>query len=137
MKIGTNIPLTGSVFLLFSLFLLASCGGGGSGYTPPPPPPSSTVQIVTCPMTADATVNAVGTASFSPDPVPITVNQVVRWNNAAGTTHSVTSTTVPANGTFSADFNSGTSVCLQFTAAGAFNYHCRFHTNMAGVVNVN
>ena len=76
-----------------------------------------------------------GTIAFSPDPVPISVNQVVQWNNATGTAHTVTSTTVPANGTFNASLNDGTSVCLKFTAAGAFNYFCSIHPAMTGVVN--
>jgi plastocyanin len=49
----------------------------------------------------------------------------------------VTSTTVPANGTFNAALNSGTSVCLKFSEAGAFNYRCTPHPNMTGLVTVN
>jgi len=138
MKMRIKATMTGSAFLLLSLFLLASCGGGGGGYGGGGgTPPSSTVQIVACPVTADATVTAMGTSSFDPPGVTITVNQVVQWNNATGTNHTVTSDTVPTNGAFNADLFNNTSVCLKFTEAGAFNYHCVPHPNMTGLVTVN
>ena len=139
MKIGSKISLTGSAFLLLSLFLLASCGGGGGGYGGGGgTPPSSTVQIVSCPtVTADATVDAFGISAFNPPSVTITMNQVVRWNNTTGSNHTVTSDTVPTNGAFNADLLNNTSVCLRFTATGAFNYHCVPHPIMTGLVTVN
>jgi len=138
MKMRIKATMTGSAFLLLSLFLLASCGGGGGGYGGGGggTPPSSTVQIVACPVTADATVDAVGTSNFNPAAVTITANQVVQWNNATLNDHTVTSTTVP-NGTFNADLLNNTSVCLKFTEAGAFNYHCVPHPMMTGLVTVN
>jgi plastocyanin len=50
--------------------------------------------------------------------------------------HTVTSTTVPLNGTFDMQVNTGTSVCLKFTSAGTFNYHCTIHPIMTGTVIV-
>jgi len=136
--------LTGSSFLLLLLFLLASCGGGGGGgYSAPAPPPGTpplvtpAVEVVACTGTISATVDALGTTNFSPAGVTITVNQVVQWNNNSGVAHTVTSATVPANGNFDAALNNGTSVCLRFTIAGAFNYFCRIHPNMTGLVTVN
>ena len=140
MKMRIKATMTGSAFLLLSLFLLASCGGGGGGAYGGGggggTPPSSTVQIVACPVTADATVDAVTATAFNPVGVPITVNQIVRWNNVTGFDHTVTSDTVPTNGAFNVGLLNNTSVCLMFTAAGTFNYHCVPHPNMTGSVTV-
>jgi plastocyanin len=137
MKMQIKATMTGSVFLLLSLFLLASCGGGGGGYGGGGgTPPSSTVQIVTCPVTADATVNALA-SSFTPTGVTISANQIVKWNNASGVNHTVTRTTQPAGGTFDVALNNLTSVCLKFTTAGVFDYYCTVHgITMNGSVTV-
>lgn len=126
MKMRAKRRLTGTVFLLLSLFLLASCGGGDS--TTPP----ATVQSVAC-GTASATVDAL-VSSFSPTGVTISVNQVVQWNNNSGVNHTVTRT---ASGTFDVALDNGTSVCLQFTAAGVYDYYCAIHgPTMDGSVTV-
>ena len=136
MKMRIKATMTGSAFLLLSLFLLASCGGGGGGYggggggTPP-----STVQSVAC-GTASATVDALAT-SFTPTGVTILANQVVQWNNSSGVNHTVTRTTQPAGGTFDVALNIGTPVCLKFTTAGVFDYYCTVHgPTMNGSVTV-
>jgi plastocyanin len=128
LRIGTAIAA--SLMLVFSL---GACGGGGGGGGTPP---ASNVVVTACTGTISATVDAVGTSGFSPAVVAIGVNDVVRWNNATVNDHTVTSTTVPANGTFNAALNNGTSVCLKFTDVGVFNYKCSIHPNMTGVVNV-
>jgi plastocyanin len=120
-----------NVFLSLAAVLLASCGGGGES---PPPPPASTVLTTAC--TGTEIVNAVGITSWDPGTVTIKVNDVVQWNNSTSSAHTVTSTTVPANGTFNVPLNIGTSVCLKFTAAGAFNYHCSIHPEMIGLITV-
>ncbi len=127
--------LTGIAASLMLVFTLVACGGGGGGGGTPPA--ASSVVATACTGTISATVNAVGTSIFSSATVTITANQIVQWNNATGTDHTVTSTTVPANGTFNAPLNNGTSVCLKFTATGAFNYHCSIHPVMTGLVTVN
>jgi plastocyanin len=53
--------------------------------------------------------------------VTVPVNTTVKWTNVDGMLHTVTNTTVPPNGTFNQTVNPGTSVCLKFTLAGAFN----------------
>jgi plastocyanin len=77
---------------------------------------------------------------FNPASVTVPVNTVVQWtnNDSSGTLHTVTSTTVPANGTFdSGNLALGATICLKFTSAGAFNYHCTNHpTTMIGLVTV-
>ena len=128
LRIG--IGMAASLVLVFSL---GACGGGGGGGGTPP---ASSVVATACTGTISATVDAVGTSSFSPTPVAIGVNEVVKWVNASGPDHTVTSTSVPTNGTFNAALNTGTSVCLKFTDIGVFNYKCSIHPNMTGVVNV-
>ncbi|MHB8845310.1 MAG: plastocyanin/azurin family copper-binding protein [Nitrospirota bacterium] len=129
MKKGIKAAAMGSAFLVLVFALLASCGGGGGGGTPPSP-----VQGVACPGTPAATVSAL-TSSFSPTGVTISVNQIVQWNNSSGVAHTVTRTT---GDTFNVALNDGTSVCLQFTAAGVYDYYCTIHgPTMDGSVTVN
>ncbi|MGE5173306.1 MAG: plastocyanin/azurin family copper-binding protein, partial [Betaproteobacteria bacterium] len=67
----------------------------------------------------------------------VPVNTTVKWTNIDTILHTVTGTTVPANGAFDVQVNPGASVCLKFTSAGTFNYHCSIHpTTMIGLVTV-
>ena len=136
MKIGSIIPLTGSALLLFSIFMLASCGGGGYGGGGGGTPPSSAVVVTACTGTIAATINAPGTTSFVSSAVTISINEIVKWTNTSGVAHTVTSTTVPANGMFNASLPIAGTVCLKFTAIGAFNYQCSIHPAMTGLVTV-
>ncbi len=129
MRIGTGLAAP-----LMLVFALVACGGGGGGGGGTPP--ASSVIVTACTGTF-ISVNAVGVTSFAPSPVTISVNQIVEWDNTSGFDHTVTSTTVPANGTFNVALNNGTSVCLKFTAPGTFNYHCSIHPVMTGTVIVN
>jgi plastocyanin len=139
-KSSIKFMIAGVFVVLASV--LYSCGGGGggsyggSGGTPTPT--SSTVQAVACPgATLISIVNL--SVGFNPSSVTVPVNSIVQWtNNDPSMTHTVTSTTVPANGTFdSGNLAPGASICLKFTSAGAFNYHCSIHpTTMIGKVTV-
>jgi plastocyanin len=81
--------------------------------------------ITACTGTTAAIVNAVGQSNGNPADVTINVNDAVRWNNnATGVDHTVTSMTVPANGTFNVAPPNNTSIRLTFTAAGTCNYRC-------------
>ena len=125
------------VLTLASAVLFLACGGYGGSTYPAPNTTGSTVQVVSCAtVTADASVS-IAALAFSPASVNIPVNGVVKWTNNDGITHTVTSTTVPTNGTFNTSLNNGTSVCLKFTEAGAFNYQCSIHPVMTGLVTVN
>jgi len=126
MKMRIKATMTGSAFLLLSLFLLASCGGGGGAGYNTPPPGTSTIQSVLCTGISTTMVTA-NVSSFSPPLVTISVNQVVQWNNNSGLPHTVTRTTQPAGGTFDVALSDGTSVCLKFTTAGTFDYYCTVH----------
>ncbi len=127
--------LSETVLLAFLVALSASCGGGGGGSASPSS--VSSVQAVACTGTIAATVEAVGITSWNPALVAISVNDVVLWKNETGVTHTVTGTTVPANGNFDAALPDNASVCFKFTSAGTFNYRCSIHPVMTGSIVVN
>jgi plastocyanin len=130
------IPVLAASIVLFPIIMLISaCGGGGGGS--PSSSANSTVISTACTGTMAATVNAVGTSSWNPGIVTISANDIVKWDNGTGATHTVTSTTTPANGTFNVSLPDGSSVCLKFTSAGTFNYRCAIHPVMTGSVTVN
>ncbi len=131
-----NIVMVLGLFLVMSIALY-NCGGGGGGGGGGTPP-TSTVTVVTCPVSGTTDISIVNsTASgFSQGGVTVPIDATVKWTNSDSTQHTVTSTTVPSNGTFNAVVNSGSSVCLKFTAAGAFNYQCSIHPVMQGLVTV-
>jgi plastocyanin len=76
---------------------------------------------------------------FQPNSVSIAVNDIVKWtNNDTTTDHTVTSGTP---GALDGKFDSGNlapnaTVCMQFMAAGLYQYFCNIHPNMTGVVTV-
>ncbi len=130
------VIMAGIIIVLASA--LYSCGGGGGG-SMTTPPPASTVQVVACPASGTTDVSIVSQVApgFSPSNLVVPVNTTVKWTNIDVILHTVTSTTVPVNGTFDNQVNPSTSVCLKFTSAGTFNYHCSIHpATMIGVVTV-
>lgn len=138
-----NILMIAGLFFVLAV-VLYSCGGGGGGssYGGGGGTPAATVQVVACPASGTTTdISIVSVAlGFSPSSVgPLPVNTTVKWTNVDTMTHTVTSTSVPLYGTFNETVNPGTSVCLKFTSAGTFNYHCSIpsHSTMpTGVVIV-
>lgn len=71
---------------------------------------------------------------FSPESVTIRQGDTVTWNNEGGT-HTTTGDH-PLNYWQSGTMSNGESFSFQFTAAGAFPYHCDFHGGMDGTVSV-
>ncbi len=132
----TNAKGVVFIYMLAAVALvLTSCGGGGSqGYGSSgstTTTAASTVQLVTCPASGTSNVSIVSMiAGFSPAGMTVPVNTTVKWTNIDSVTHTVTSTTVPTNGTFDSQVNPGASVCYKFTSAGTFNYHCTVHPTM-------
>ena len=134
----------GVLVSIICLFLVG-CGGSSSdsGGTAP-----GAVTVVDCAtITPAATVTATGSSTFSPQNVPIAVNDVVRWISASTIAHTVTSgivtsgtvTTATPDGKFDQPLLTiGSSVCLKFTVAGTYNYYCTYHyqMGMTGVVTV-
>ena len=137
----TNFKQTG--FLVVLVLALSSCGNGsstnyGDNSGTSMPPAVSTVQIVACPASGTTDVSIAGiTAGFSPASVTVAPDTTIKWTNNDAMTHTVTSTSVPSGGTFDAAVVAGASICMKFTTAGTFNYHCSIHpATMIGVVSV-
>lgn len=128
--------------VVFVIALYNCGGGGGGGYgggSATPPMTTSTVQVVACPAsgTTDVSIVSMIAPGFNPSSLTVPVNTTVKWTNIDTILHTVTGTTVPANGAFDVQVNPGASVCLKFTSAGTFNYHCSIHpTTMIGLVTV-
>jgi plastocyanin len=134
MKTATSVRLMVLALLLVAATVLYSCGsrantGGALS--------SSSAQIVTCPTTASKAVSISGLA-FQANSVTISVNDIVKWTNNDSVVHTVTSG-VPGSldGKFdSGNLNPGSTVCVQFLAAGSYAYFCNIHTFMTGLVTV-
>jgi plastocyanin len=137
----------GGMFAILAIVLI-SCGGGGSmnssGFSGTTSGSggttmmASTVAVVPCPTSGTTDVSIVSMAAgFNPGGITVPLNTTVKWTNIDAIEHTVTSTTVPSNGDFNVPVSPGTSVCLKFTSAGTFNYHCSIHpTTMIGSVVV-
>jgi plastocyanin len=137
MKQNTINPFMLAGFFVVLAVVLAGCGGsgyGGGGTTMA----TVTVQVVACPVggTTDISIENSTAAGFNPGSVAVPVNTTIKWTNVDSVQHTVTSATVPLYGTFNTTVNPGATVCLKFTAAGAFNYQCSLHPVMTGLVTV-
>ena len=95
---------------------------------------SSTVEVVSCPVAV--TDVAIAGQNFLPAALTVAAGSTVRWTNNDLMDHTVTSTTVPAGGTFDQRIVPGASLCLKFTVAGTYNYVCTIHPAMIGTVTV-
>ncbi len=135
MKYDGKKMLLSAGIIIFLVLTLNGCGGGDSSTYDGTNDTSSTVKAVTCPAGGTTDV-AIDNFAYSPASVSVPVNTVVKWSNLDSSTHTVTSTTAPAGGSFDAQVNPGASVCLNFTAAGTYNYHCSIHPSMTGTVTV-
>src|SRR5260370_38897372 len=102
---------------------MAACGG------------SSSTGVGLCGQSgANANLNATDSKVFSPNGTTITHGQSVCWQNNGTLTHSVTAD----NGTsFNGTIGPGQTFVQAFPTAGAFPYHCIYHTGMTGTVTVN
>ena len=110
--------------LAMGALLLAACGSDSKPAADSPQ--NATVLKVTCPGTpaAEITVASSG-AAYMPPSASITQGQVIRF--VLPSAHDVTSTTPGL------DVRFGQTQCLQFTAAGTFNFHCSVHGFMGTV----
>ncbi len=134
--LGIALAGAGLAFALTQCGSGSSSGGYGSYGSGGMTSTASTVEVVACP-TSGATAVAIADYSFTPASVSIASGGIVEWTNTtSGTTHTVTSTTVPAGGTFDNTVNPGTSLCLKFTSGGTYDYHCSIHPSMTGTVVV-
>jgi len=106
--------------LALALGLVAGCTKSGTGNT--------------CVSTGAIAIDARDDSTFSPASLQITPTQRVCWENLGKLTHTITSDivadsidiTLPPDFTFTKAFGGITD----------FNYHCRFHPGMIGVIHV-
>jgi plastocyanin len=137
MKNRSKVTFVIAAVLVVLAVVLYNCGGGGGGYGGGGTPVASSVQVVACPGTQMVSIVS-QIVGFNPASVTVPVNTIVQWTNSDSITHTVTSTTVPTNGTFdSGNLAPSATICFKFTSAGTFNYHCSIHpTTMIGLVTV-
>jgi plastocyanin len=82
---------------------------------------------------AGETAATIADFAFSPDPIEIRVGSTVTWTNEDSAPHTATGD----NGEFDTGrLDQGGSASVTFDEAGSFTYHCAFHPNMVGTVNV-
>jgi plastocyanin len=128
--------LTTFAFFLTIVVTFYSCGS--SHNTTDTTVSSASAQIVTCPGTTAADVSITTAPAFVPNSVSVAVNGVVKWTNNDSTIHTATSGTP---GALDGKFDTGNmapnaAMCVQFLAAGSYNYFCNIHTFMRGTVTV-
>jgi plastocyanin len=135
-----SMSLSVTVFMV--AIVLISCGKSSSNDSPVASSSTTTntasvVQEVDCStITPDKSV-AISGFSFNPASVTISANNVVKWTNNDGTTHTVTGGTpgTPDN-KFDVTLNASATKCLRFTSAGSYAYYCNIHRTMTGAVTV-
>jgi plastocyanin len=86
--------------------------------------------------TLEAEVTMEGSA-FKPREITVTVGTTVIWTNQDAFEHTVTSGTRGSPTTlFDASVSAGETFSFTFQSAGTYDYYCKIHTGMDGVVNV-
>lgn len=132
----TNAAQVG-VFILLTVTMLVFYSCGSSPNTSMNTISSASARIVTCPTTT-ATSVAISNFTFQPGSVTIAVNTIAKWTNNDSTTHTVTSGTPgAADGKFDSGLlTTNHTVCIQFLAAGTYQYFCSIHPSMLGTVTV-
>jgi plastocyanin len=124
MKTANSAPFMVLVLLIVTATALYSCGSSkantGGALS------SASAKIVDCSATG-ANAAAISGLAFQPSTIPVAVNGIVEWTNNDSVVHTVTSGT-PGNtdGKFdSGNLNPGSTVCVQFLAAGSYAYFCK------------
>jgi plastocyanin len=79
---------------------------------------------------------AIQNFSFSPTAITVKVGTKVTWTNKDSTSHTVTADSGAADAFDSGTLATGQSFSHTFSKAGTFAYHCTFHSDMHGTVEV-
>jgi plastocyanin len=91
-------------------------------------------SIVSVETTSSETKNIlIQDHSFQPASITVSTNTIVIWKNKDGSPHTVTATDESFD---SHMIVSGKSYSYQFTKAGTYNYYCKYHSHMTGVIIV-
>lgn len=72
-------------------------------------------------------------ACFDPDPITIMENDTVTWANNSALAHTATADDLSWD---TGQLDPGMSGTITFLTAGIFPYHCTFHADMVGTVEV-
>lgn len=99
---------------------------------------TASVLVVSCPSTGFEDI-VIADFSFSPTPVTVSVNRIVKWTNSGNAAHTVSSGTSPAkdNKFDSGSLSKNQTFCVQFLTAGSYPYFCEFHaSSMKATVTV-
>ncbi|MFP5224878.1 MAG: plastocyanin/azurin family copper-binding protein [Actinomycetota bacterium] len=112
-------------------------GGGGSNNPPPvvvQPPVRSGNQPATWPaQIVEGSISDPQSWGYQPDSMTVQAGDTVQWTNAGSIGHTVTA----ADGTFdSGDLASGDVFSFTFPNTGTFNFSCKPHPWMTGVIQV-
>jgi len=117
----------------------AACNSDNNNPVAPNPTPSPSASPspspTPTPAAADVTITIKGmngSQSYSPNPGSVKAGQTVSWTNSDSIAHTATGT-----GWDTGSIAPGqTSPPIQFSTAGAFDYHCSIHPTMVGRLNV-
>ena len=73
---------------------------------------------------------------YSPAAIKVKVGDMVTWTNQDSTSHTVTADTSSADAPSSSTITKGGTYSFSFKKAGTYAYHCNFHGQMKGTVEV-
>ena len=92
---------------------------------------------------ASQTIEAGDNRTFTPSSPTISRGQKVCWENLGTASHTVTALVTVTNGTtvdtlwnIDAQLNPDLVVLASFATTGNYDYHCRLHPGMTGVIQV-
>jgi plastocyanin len=98
--------------------------------------PTATVEPTSTPAGAVAEVEMVN-IQFVPQELTVAVGTTVTWKNEDSFPHTVTSGIRDSpTGLFDETVNAGQTFSFTFDEAGTYNYYCRIHPGMDGVIIV-
>jgi plastocyanin len=79
---------------------------------------------------------SIATMAFTPATVTIKVGDCVCWTNDDGSIHTATCDVTGPGSFDSGDIAPKASFDQAFPTAGTYNYHCKIHQMMKGIVTV-
>ena len=113
----------GAILYIAIAFIVVACGGWGQGSDPSKETPAVGVTEV-----------RMDDFAFAPANIVIDVGTTVTWTNHDSVGHTVTSD--DGNELESEEFGEDGTFSHTFDTPGEYNYHCKPHSNMHGLVTV-
>jgi plastocyanin len=81
---------------------------------------------------ADSVTIRISQLAFGPQQIAVHVGDTIQWVNADFVAHTATA----RNGAFDVTLAPNATKSVVLSAAGTFDYYCRFHPNMTGRITV-